>query len=257
MGTLSSFLHNVDTLAEVMPSKIDAASYIIRSKLDKTIPANGTYKGQNFSFRRDDITAVREVLEKKEYAPLAHIITSSSSPRVLDAGAHIGLLAMWVLGINANASVLSLEANAENYSWLKKNNDLAKNKYPNWSIVHGAGWKDDQGVSFINDGPTMSRRVGGSSEIKVPSVTLPALVERLAPDGRQIDLAKIDIEGSEEAFICTHPEALKRIDTLAIELHPKLCDTDLVEKTLREYFSNIKNVEDRLCSKPLLVCSRN
>ncbi|MCK5244957.1 MAG: hypothetical protein KAJ90_06775, partial [Desulfobacterales bacterium] len=65
------------------------------------------------------------------------------------------------------------------------------------------------------------------------------------------------IEGSEEAFLCTSPDALKRVGSLVIELHPQLCDTDCVQLLLEEYFDHIEDIGGRKSTKPLLYCRRN
>lgn len=255
MSRLASFLQNVDTLATVMPGKLEAATYILHSKLNHDAVANGAYKGQPFIFRRDDIPAVREVLEKQEYSVLTPHITASESPLILDIGAHIGTTSLWILGVNPKARILSVEANTGNYNWLQKNHHAAQSRYQNWKIIYGAAWKDRDGVSFISDGPTMSRRVGGQSAEKVPTHTFPDLINLIAPQNEMIDLAKIDIEGAEEAFICAHPECLKRLKAVVIELHPNLCDTERVLDALKAVFNTIKPVHDRKSSKPLLICT--
>lgn len=103
----------------------------------------------------------------------------------------------------------------------------------------------------------MSHRIDAAGSIEVPSLALTGLLNRLAPNGGRIDLMKIDIEGSEEAFLCADPAALDRVDALVVELHPTLCDTARVEALLRERFSTIRVIEARKSSKPLLYCRRD
>jgi FkbM family methyltransferase len=56
-------------------------------------------------------------------------------------------------------------------------------------------------------------------------VAVPFLdVEALSASMPRIDLMKCDIEGSEQVFLESYPELLKRVDAAVFELHPQLCD---------------------------------
>ncbi|MYB77336.1 MAG: hypothetical protein F4X83_09620, partial [Chloroflexi bacterium] len=103
---------------------------------------------------------------------------------------------------------------------------------------------------------SMSSRVDDGGALLAKSVSLPSLVNRCAPAGEDIDLAKIDIEGSEEAFLCSHPEALRRIRTLIVELHPDLCDAERVKAVLEDAYISVIEIAGRTSAKPLLYCRR-
>jgi FkbM family methyltransferase len=124
-----------------------------------------------------------------------------------------------------------------------------------WEALNAAAWGEDGGrLRFSAAGPSMSHRVSTEGDIVVEGITLKHLLNNLAGDDGIVDLMKVDIEGSEEAFLGADPNLLRRVRSIVIELHPSLCDTARVEKMLRGFYGTVQNVKDRSSSKPLLLC---
>jgi len=170
----------------------------------------------------------------------------------LDIGAHIGTFALWILSVNKAASIFSIEPDMQTYVLLNQNISLNKQAM-NWQAFNRAA---SDTLSFMQfEQSSMSNRVQDAGDIKVKGITSTQLFEDIGHP-QNIDIMKIDIEGSEEAFICSNPEMLERVEHLVIELHPDLCDADRVRKTLEETFPNIKRINERTSSKPLLYCYR-
>ena len=63
----------------------------------------------------------------------------------------------------------------------------------------------------------------------VPYINL----DTFLPEG-QIDLLKVDIEGSEELLFKTYPDLLRRTKILAVEFHPVTCDVAKCKQYLEE-----------------------
>ena len=101
----------------------------------------------------------------------------------------------------------------------------------------------------------MSNRIEDSGDISVQGVTYSKLLEEIGSP-MNIDLMKIDIEGSEEAFICDLPDIFQHVERLVIEIHPNLCDAHRVMDTLHNQFHQISEIKDRISSKPLIYCYR-
>ena len=101
----------------------------------------------------------------------------------------------------------------------------------------------------------MSHRVSAAGPVEVQGMTLREVLNTTFPD-QPVDLMKIDIEGAEEAFICTEPDLLRTVNALVIELHPNLCNASRVEQELRKIFPTIETISGRTSSKPLLYCRK-
>jgi len=221
----------------------------------QTVP----YLGKPVKFRGSDEQALYEVLVDDEYRFLTKILTLAPSPTIIDVGAHIGTFGIWSLGVNVNVQILSVEADPLTCQIAKNN---AKNCTPqganNWQVIHAAAGANDSDVLFLSDnGPSMSHRIDSSGTIPVQSISLKALLDKMSPGGECVDLVKIDIEGSEEAFLCADPDALQRISSLVVEIHPTLCDTHRVQNLLAECFDRVVSIDGRHSLKPLLYCQRD
>lgn len=199
--------------------------------------------------------ALKEVFADSEYSFLLPILTQTPRPVVLDIGAHIGTFALWLLRQCPHSRIRSVEADPQTFRILSENVTRAARGGAHWDAINGAAWHARGGkLRFSNTGPSMSHRVDKKGEIVVEGLSLSTLLDDLAGAHGAIDLMKVDIEGSEEAFLCSAPEALRRIRCLVIELHPSLCNTDAVRTVLEQTYSAIIEIQGRASSKPLLLC---
>lgn len=197
--------------------------------------------------------AVKEVLVDREYGVVLPRL--ADAPLVLDVGAHIGLFALWLLKERPRARVWSVEPDPQTYGILGRNLAAARDGGAQWDGVNAAAWaEDEKELRFSGAGPSMSHRVSGSGDIVVRGIALKTLLDGLADRSGAIDLMKVDIEGSEEAFLCTTPELLHRVRNLVVELHPKLCNTQRVLEVLRGSYRTVIEVQHRTSLKPLLLC---
>lgn len=246
---------NIGNLGPLMGGYASAFSYLLRTQGKSAAEAVANYRGHEFRFRRCDMPAIKEVLLHGEYAFLESILGNTDLPLVYDIGAHIGLFAIWTLSINAQAEIHSVEASPYTFGILESNAEAARGKGFSWQAQHGAAWKNNDEISFSNDlESSMSHRIDETGCVKVRGI---ALGDLLAASGnRKIDLMKIDIEGAEEAFLCAGDSSLDQVKNLVIELHPRLCDTERVEIALEKNFADIRKIDNRINSKPLLFCRK-
>jgi FkbM family methyltransferase len=211
------------------------------------------YMGMDVNFRSGDCEAIEEVLHHEEYAFVAQKLRCLQTPVVLDVGSCIGTFGLWVLGINPQAQILSVEANPETFK-------VGQSNIPSWA----RDWKMENLAAFGRDGvtvslqtagPPMSHHLSSEGSVNVISVSLSSLLKMSGANG-SIDLMKVDIEGSEEEFLCSASEALKAVKCLIVELHPGRCDVDRVVETLAREFAQIETINRDWSSKPLLYCQR-
>jgi FkbM family methyltransferase len=121
------------------------------------------------------------------------------------------------------AKIISVEPERSNFEMLKKNTAL----YPNIVAVQAALWKESAQLTIFDPGLDHEgfRTSGGqecaASETRglVSGVTVNKLMDDFSLG--QIDLLKIDIEGSEkEVFECSS-SWIDRVGMIAIELHDR------------------------------------
>lgn len=244
-----NFAHRWNWLSSLTGGRARALAFLIRARGDRLAQGRAFYDSEEFAFRGSDLSALKEVLIDREYDFLADFLKTRENPLILDAGAHIGTFALWALGQNPRARVLSVEADPATFAILSRN----RAGHETWQCVNRAAWKNEDMISFSDAGDSMSHRVSESGSVAVQGATLPALLEKL---GGRADLLKVDIEGAEENFLGAFPDALQKVDALVVELHPNLCDAAKTRGLLDKYFNDIKEIQSRTSSKPLLFCRR-
>lgn len=154
-----------------------------------------------------------------------------SPSRIIDAGANVGLAALYFSSRFPEAKILALEIESANFELLKRNTAF----YPNITCLKKALWSGPANLSIAN--PTaeswsfqVSRSTKGNEQ-GVLAVGVKDLAEMF--EGRRIDLLKIDIEGAEkEVFQHGMDQWIDQVDTIAVELHDRFqpgCHKALVD----------------------------
>lgn len=213
--------------------------------------------GRGLCFRASDEQALREVFVEEEYAFLRDLLCGTDTPKILDVGAHIGTFAIWCQSQQPKAHILSVEADPATFKVALSNAEAFQKSGCQWSVYHAAASaRDGEVLRLCVSGPSMSHRISSEGATEVGGISLSALVDWLAPEGGIVDLVKVDIEGSEEAFLCERTDAFDRVNALVVELHPNLCNTQRVAAVLRAHFDHIFPIEGRRSNKPLLYCRR-
>lgn len=254
-----SFINWVRWMTPLVGGPAIAISTLMRIRRDQEAIQPVFYDGNLVRFRGTDEQALREVLVDREYDFLTSFISGIPVPKILDIGAHIGTFAIWVFSVNPKARILSVEADPKTYRVTELNATTFIKKGADWQVIHGAAAGENGCLLHLSDvGQSMSHRIDPYGTLEVHGKSLIYLINKIAPeDDDLVDLVKIDIEGSEEDFLCAAPEALNRVKTLVIELHPQLCDTNRIHLLLKEHFGRIKDIGGRKSAKPLLYCLRN
>lgn len=240
------------TGSTILPFRI-----IVRFLTNPTAIAELNTAYGNVAFRRMDELAIEEVLFDQEYAFLAPHLRDRSAPIIVDAGAHIGTFALWVLNQNPKAQITSVEADPETFKILQINQLRGVDAGADWSIRHSAASAaDGEELSFDTSGHSMSHRIGTGGGAKVKSISLEGLLKDIVQSGNRVDILKVDIEGAELDFL-KNETPLGNVDVLIVELHPKACDTEKVKEILSRNFEKIEDMHDAENNKPLLYCTLN
>lgn len=184
-----------------------------------------TYKGTKFIARAKstDINEGVAILSGREYPEKLLNISSKKNPVIIDAGAHIGLLSLYVKSINSSAQVYAIEPLEKNIANMKKN--LILNKIRGVTILNYA-LSDRKGETklwlvgnkFDNSTISSPKKVQEQNYLMVQTNTLGGVIKsnHLA----RIDVFKMDIEGAEYKVIKKDIRLITtNVERLLVEYH--------------------------------------
>lgn len=164
-----------------------------------------------------DIQAYKEIILRDEY----HLMLRKSPKVIIDAGANIGLTAIYFASRYPDAKIYSIEPEPSNFELLVKNTEHYQNIFP----IHAALWNEDVPIQVVDCGLghwgfQTATSDGVSSLSQVPGLTLRTIMADRGID--YIDLLKIDVEGAEKEVFKGSPEWIDKVGVLIVELHDRL-----------------------------------
>lgn len=171
--------------------------------------------GHQLTYRvnRGDLQSLREVWMDEVYRPPISIPTRV----IVDLGANIGLTTRWMhhhLGAEHLVTVEASDANAE---------ILERNVPAGTRVIRAAVGPSDGIARFAAEEASNLGRVDDHGQ-QVRQVRMETVFEHL-PNGRRVDLLKLDIEGGEEALLTGGDLTwLERVDAIIAEFHPEVVD---------------------------------
>ena len=167
-----------------------------------------------------DFTLIRNILLEQEYP-----IFKDYNPRfIIDAGANIGLSCIYFKNNYPEAKIIAIEPEKSNCNLFLKNTS----RYPDIILLEGALLNEsniettitnltDEKYSFRIDRSKKAKKLDDSSVI---SYSINQLIERYNIEN--INILKLDIEGSEKDVFSSNLEWLNITDNILIELHELL-----------------------------------
>jgi FkbM family methyltransferase len=176
-----------------------------------------------YRLNRGDITAIREVWMEESYRPPFDIAPRS----LVDLGANIGLVILWYARHYPCEWVVAVEPLPANVRLLRENlrhNGIAAD------VIEAAVAARDGAASFAPAREFTEGRLG-SGGLGVQTVSMESILDRLPVD-RDVDLLKIDIEGSERELLRGDPAWLARVHSVIIEFHLDRVDAPPLIRTL-------------------------
>jgi FkbM family methyltransferase len=169
--------------------------------------------------RTSDFRIYGQVMMQVEYA-----LPLRNPPRVIvDAGANIGLTAIYLANRYPNARILAVEPDKGSFRQLCKN--IAA--YPRVTPICAALWSTSGQMSWtgtpdrygnrriqVPDGLQQAPVIG-----QVDTITMPQLMA--AHQVEFIDLLKVDIEGAEQEVFSTAEPWIDRVGVIIAEMHDR------------------------------------
>ncbi len=169
-----------------------------------------------------DLTVYDEVFGMRKYD-----IGVQFPKFIIDAGAHIGLAAIFLSSKYPDAKIVAVEPDTGNFRALQMN----VRRFPNISAIHAGLWSHETTLKISNpSADTWSFRVSEGGGIR--AVTIGSILS--AFDAPGVDLLKLDIEGSEKEVLEHSGSWMDRVGALVIELHDRHVSgcTEALEKAV-------------------------
>jgi FkbM family methyltransferase len=195
-----------------------------------------------------DLSVLAQVFVERHYdVPL------SFAPKVIvDAGANIGLSAVFFANKYPDARIIAIEPEEANFQMLERN--VAR--YPQIKPLRAALWKENGQISLFDPGCGDHGFRVGENNVQAPqrrgviqALTVDGLLEQSGFD--HADILKIDIEGAEkEVFECS-AKWIGKVGVVMAELH------DQIKPGCQRAFSEAtKEFPKKFTSGETFVCSR-
>lgn len=178
--------------------------------------------------RTPDIEAFDEIFSQRIYvtpAPVEEILNSlGRPPRVADLGANVGLFGAWIRARWAQASIVSFEPDPFNLPILERT--VAANG-GDWRVFAGCAWTETGSLPFQGGQFALSHAVAEQADPGAAGVRVQVPAQDVFPTLARVDLAKLDIEGSEWPILTDPRFKNVSVPTLTLEYHPQSCPEPL------------------------------
>ena len=171
--------------------------------------------------RTTDVSLCREIFLNDAYEGDFAEPPQSVSRVIIDAGANVGLSAVFYANRLPDARIIAIEPEPSNYEMLQKNTA----PYANITTVHAALWMENGPLRLFDTGAGNTafqvgdtRKASGAEERGVvQAVTLEKLMEQFGI--AYIDYLKMDVEGAEKEIFEHAAPWIDRVGAIAVELH--------------------------------------
>ncbi|MGB9619999.1 MAG: FkbM family methyltransferase [Armatimonadota bacterium] len=143
--------------------------------------------------------------------------------KIIDAGAYVGLSALYFANRFSAATIVALEPHGQNYTLLRHNTKHCPRIVP----IRAALWIQ-KGRSTICDrgtgdwGFALSPVFAGTGTNlgDVECLSVPDIMERFS--WREVDLLKLDVEGAEKQILENAHDWIDKVQVIVAELHDRI-----------------------------------
>ncbi len=170
---------------------------------------------------------------------------------IIDAGANIGLFSRLILTENARSKIYAIEPEEKNYQFLKENT-----KNYNVETLKGGIWSHDCQLQIMKRntgdwGFAVEEVNGKNDDTTINAFSIDSLIKKY--NLKQIDLLKMDVEGSEyEIFNSNSLEWIDICSAIVVETHDHIIkgsDALVNQVLLEKGFSKFSYEENQLFLK--------
>jgi FkbM family methyltransferase len=166
------------------------------------------------------LEAVVEVWLEHTYT--TNFYRPSDGDVIVDAGANVGVFAIWIARQHRHLKIVALEPFAENFRYLQANVEQARPKtIACHEVALGAAFSRGRMLAVGSRSLDHVLEPEADAAGGVPVIPLSGLLELAGSE--QIDLLKVDIEGSEHGvFAGASSESLRPFKRIAMEYHDQI-----------------------------------
>lgn len=201
-----------------------------------------------------DLYVFEQILIDREYdTPMARPAT------ILDAGANIGLAAVYFANRFPDARIVALEPDGDNFAMLQLNT----RRYPNIQCLRSALWSHRTRLHLANAGEkSWALQFTAGDEREAPSVWAMSIdeVSEVTLSGVPFDLVKIDIEGAEQKVFAAGGRWLEQAQSIIVECHDRLvrgCEATVLQAANHHQFTLHRSGEYLVLQRPAALPVRH
>jgi FkbM family methyltransferase len=201
-------------------------------------PVNGVERAFALRRRSSDVQVFLQVIRDGAYADIARLLPAEdASPRIIDAGANVGLATLYFKSFHPRARVIALEPEPGNFAMLRR--CVEENGFRDAILFNEGLWTRDAYLSShwsFRGGQSWSfalREAGNPEKNTIPVMSLASLLSRAGWD--TVDLLKLDVEGTEAELFrdASFLRALRQsIKMVCLEVHKEVISTSEVQTAL-------------------------
>jgi FkbM family methyltransferase len=178
-----------------------------------------------------DTAVFRQIFVERHY----DLMITEQPNVIVDAGANIGLSAVFFANKYPKALIVAIEPEEANFTLLKKNTS----PYPQIKPIRAAVWRESCQINLIDPGSgshgfqvVETTALDAHQRAVVQAITLDDLYTQM--NFSFIDILKIDIEGSEKEVFETSAKWISKVGVIMAELHDQIkegCSRAFAEAT--------------------------
>ncbi|MDO8511631.1 MAG: FkbM family methyltransferase [Nanoarchaeota archaeon] len=164
-----------------------------------------------------DVPLLYHIFVEEEY----NIKPKKEPSFIIDAGANVGFTAVYFANRFPKAKIIAIEPEESNFRLLKKNTDA----YPNIRCIKAGLWNSNTTLRITN----LEKNSKWGFQVEETTGSGPdtcqavSINELLKEEGKkEIDIAKIDIEGAEKELFAKNLQWLPKTNLMVIEFHDRM-----------------------------------
>lgn len=164
-----------------------------------------------------DVPLLYHIFVEEEY----NIKPKKEPSFIIDAGANIGFTAVYFANQFPKARIIAIEPEESNFGMLKKNTEA----YPNIRCIEAGLWnsKTKLRITNLEKNSKWGFQVEETTDDGPDTCQAVSINDLLKEEGKkEIDIAKIDIEGSEKELFAKNYQWLSKTNLIVIEFHDRM-----------------------------------
>ena len=180
--------------------------------------------------RASDMFTLAEVLHEGQYVLESEL---PEAPTIIDAGANVGISAVWLCAHHPGAVLHAFEPEAENFELLAANLSGLENSSAHRVAV---GEREGSARLFVAEHGAMHSLADAAVGEETAEVRVIRLADYLSEAGiEHVDLLKLDVEGFEMEALRGLVERLPDVSVIAGEVHENVVEPDVFYRFMSEH----------------------